>query len=152
MERVNPNKGDSVVDFNYVRAINEFVDIDFLNKTLGELCGGSKPNSQTSIYRINNTQILANVREEIQSSGKKIYIVESVHKMPDNFGQLNNESGGAKSSEKKKMVKKPSSKKVKSSEENELYSLIDDSQETMGGKKKTTKGRPPKEKTTKEKK
>lgn len=140
MERINPNKGDSVVDFDHLRAINEFVDVEFLNKTLAELRGGSKNDGETSTYRISNTNILANVHEELSSTGKKIYIVESLHKIPERF--CRNNQGGAKMEEKKKGVKKPSGKKVKSSEDSELYSFTNDIMDKDGGKKKTSSKKP----------
>lgn len=149
---------EPVMDFDAIRALNEYIDDGFLNKTLQTIRGGSKADpSEIITYRINNTNYLANLYKDPKktASNKKVMLLDSIFKIPENFSldkadeveevdklseDMNNiDLGGAKRKpkipkipQKKKEVKKPDSKKKGGS--SELYKVDYDSVEELGGK------------------
>lgn len=78
---------DATMDFDYVRAINEYMDDTFLNKTLQSLKGGSQPNQRDIVtYKINNTNYLANLYPDpIMRGGKNTMLLDSIFKVPESF-------------------------------------------------------------------
>lgn len=77
----------AIMDFDYMVALNEFIDPAFLNKTLMGLRGGNKDNQNQSIktYRINNSNYLVNLYENKEKSGKSRFYIDSIFKLPDKF-------------------------------------------------------------------
>lgn len=163
--------GMAGLDFDYLSAMNDgYINPDFLNKTLLSLKGGNKISNQPlKTYRINHTNYLANVYEEVSPKGTVKHFIESLYKIPDNFtlDSINNdmqnlsiteETGGKKTASKAK--KSPAKKKTPVTKkkgvmkaqaevsEDTLYEVDyddvdeyggDKAQETTGGKKTTKK-------------
>lgn len=146
---------EPVMDFDAIRALNEYIDDGFLNKTLQTIRGGVKADpSEIITYRINNTNYLANLyKDPKKTAGKRrVMLLDSIFKIPENFSldkveegekveelseEMNNlDLGGAKrkpkTTPKKKEVKKPDSKKKGGS--SELYKVDYDAVEELGGK------------------
>lgn len=102
------------MDFDYVRAINEFLDANFLNKTLQSLKGGSEVDPKDVVtYKINNTNYLANLYvDPVLRGGKQTMLLDSIFKVPESFSLdnaiANLDIGGARPK-----TKKPSSKRDK---------------------------------------
>lgn len=141
---------NATIDFDYVRAINEYMDDSFLNKTLQSLKGGSQPNQREIVtYKINNTNYLANLYPDpVARGGKNTMLLDSIFKVPESFSldnsMANLDIGGAKSKNKKppnkgkklpcdnKQGKKRSPKKKGGSE---LYEVDYKEVEDFGGNK-----------------
>lgn len=98
---------DATMDFDYVRAINEYMDDTFLNKTLQSLKGGSQPNQRDIVtYKINNTNYLANLYPDpVMRGGKNTMLLDSIFKVPESFSLDSSMSaldiGGARPKSKK---------------------------------------------------
>ncbi|QKE44521.1 hypothetical protein Yalta_074 [Yalta virus] len=98
---------NATIDFDYVRAINEYMDDSFLNKTLQSLKGGSKPNQREIVtYKINNTNYLANLYPDpVARGGKNTMLLDSIFKVPESFSldnaMANLDIGGARPKSKK---------------------------------------------------
>lgn len=142
-----------IMDFDYVRAINQYVDDVFLNKTLQSLRGGSVPDKKDIItYKINNTNYLANLYPDpIMRGGKKTMLLDSIFKVPENFSLDNNMaelsiSGGAsldarhkkkgpKEKGKTKKDGKKNTNRKKRGGSSELYEVDYSDVEDLGGNK-----------------
>jgi hypothetical protein len=142
-----------VMDFDYVRAINQYVDDVFLNKTLQSLRGGSVPDKKDIItYKINNTNYLANLYPDpVMRGGKKTMLLDSIFKVPENFSldnsmaelDLNGGSSldarpkkrGTKEKAKPKKDGKKKTTKKKRGGGSELYEVDYSDVEDLGGNK-----------------
>lgn len=117
---VAKNKNIPVIDFDHVRALNEYIDTRFLNTTLQSIRGGAVPKpSDIQEYRINNTPFIVNVYpDDDLRGGKQVMLLHSIHRLPNTFNNATSDSaldvnqteeiGGAK----KKVTKKAPAKKA----------------------------------------
>lgn len=148
---------EPTMDFDYVRAINEYMDDSFLNKTLQSLRGGSIPDKKDIVtYKINNTNYLANLYPDpVMRGGKKTMLLDSIFKIPENFSLDNNNNldntlenslseldiGGARPKTKKKAPakdKKPVKAKKKPNKKKggaDIYDVDYSDIEDLGGNK-----------------
>lgn len=78
---------EATMDFDYIRAINHYMDDTFLNKTLQSLRGGAAPNEKDIVtYKINNTNYLANLYPDPHMrGGKRTMLLHSIFKIPESF-------------------------------------------------------------------
>lgn len=144
-----------IIDFDYIKALNNYIDGNYLNKVLNTLHGGSSniTPSDVTLYRINNTNTLVNLYPDAKHPGTML--LHDVYKIPNEFdinGEMNklnieDQTGGAKQkkamNKDKKIKPKPKSKsksgnKKGGASEEEPYEQDYDEIDILGGAKKST--------------
>lgn len=162
------NKNMPVIDFDHVRALNEYIDSRFLNSTLQSIRGGTLPKpGDVQECRINNTPFIVSVYpDDDLRGGKQVMLLHSIHRLPNSFNNasieksmssldINNDDveiiGGKKKVVKKTSSTKPVKKKVPKNkggsedfeqnhdEVEELGGVNNKNIEIIGGKKTTKK-------------
>lgn len=140
----------AVIDFNYIEALNTFVDHKYLTKTINNIKGGTKGQHENVVLkRINGTQFLVNVYKTDNNSR---YYIDSLMLIPNEFnikGATNmmdnlsiNETSGGKGRPKKNSTPKKSTKKSEKSDKPEKTEKVQKSGKNGMTKPDKKKGRP----------